>query len=120
MPFIEQISPHSERDSLRLGFEIETLLTSKRASEYTIGMDLEAFADVICETYNLLGFDTAGFDMCTDIGKPWKVTKHSGWLLTSDKTIRGQTDIRCEFIPSGMPKKGVARLGEHHQSNRLC
>ncbi|ROW07938.1 hypothetical protein VMCG_03427 [Cytospora schulzeri] len=57
-------------------------------------MDLETFAEMVCETHNLTKSGTGWPDMSTDINKPhaWRHVKHTGWLLTSDKTIRGQTD----------------------------
>lgn len=97
MPYIDEHCDGFSRNGLRLGVEIETLLSSKHAPERTIGMDVEAFADMVCEEYNLLNQDTGRPDMCTDIGKGWKHVKHPGWLLTSDRTIRGQTDTSCKF-----------------------
>lgn len=99
MPFIERQCDNFSRSGLRLGVEIETLLSSKHAPEYTIGMDLEAFADMVCETFNLSNNGTGRPDMCTDIGKPWLHLKHAGRLLTSDQTIRGQTGTRCKYRP---------------------
>lgn len=97
MPFIDESYPRAERDGLRLGVEIETLLSSRHAPEHTIEMDLGTFADMVCETCSSCN-DTTSLEMSTDIGKPWKVTRHAGWLLTSDKTIRGQGGTTCELI----------------------
>lgn len=94
---MEENFDKSLRSGLRLGVEIKTVLSSKHAPEHTIGMDLENFADMVCEIYKLSNNGTGRADMYTDIGKPWRHLKHVGWLLPSDKTIRGQSDTSCKY-----------------------
>lgn len=86
----------SRRSGLRLGMEVECLLSSRHDPDSTSGYMIRTFADLVCKKYNQRVNRKIAREMHGDLSTMWNPLKHREWDLTIDMSIRGETNTKCK------------------------